>query len=284
MTDALTAAAADLRIDVPRLMQFEDDGPGVALWQSLLERDGLDITDKVGTFGDSTHNSTLSWQRVRGLGADGVVGPLSRGKVGTDPIERVTLVPVGDLQEEIPFIECVNWSKHLAPRTVVDLIVIHSMEGAEASTKAERVAAWFAGKNPRYEAPRASAHYFHDDDSTVQGVKEDGVAWGAPGANHNGIHMEHAGRARQTRAQWLDPFGTAMLGRSANVSAGCVKRWDIPIEYVDHHALKAGTKDNPARGFTTHWDVTKAFRKSTHVDPGKEYPMDWYLDRVREAA
>lgn len=284
MTDALTAAAADLRIDVPTLMRFEDNGPAVALWQSLLERDGLDITDKVGTFADSTHNGTLSWQRVRGLGVDGVVGPMSRGKVGTDPVERVTLVPVGDLREEIPFVQCVNWSHWLPPRTVIDLIVIHSMEGSEVSTKAERSSAWFAGKNPRFEAPRASAHYFIDDDSIVQGVRDDGVAWGAPGANHNGLQLEHAGRARQTRAQWLDPFGIAMLTRSARLSAGLCERHTIPVQYVDHHALKAGTKENPARGFTTHWDVTKAFRKSTHVDPGPAFPVDWYLDRVREAA
>ena len=226
---AFDEAAEQIRASVPVLLRHGDSGAAVALWQAVLEVDGLDITDKVGSFDDTTHNATLDWQGGRGLGKDGVVGPLTRGRADQPRIVRPS-VPVGDLTEEIPFVECVNWSKHLPVRTVVDLIVIDCMDGAEASTKAERVAAWFAGKNPQYPAPRASAHFFVDDDSIVQGVREDGVAWHAPGANRLGIGIEHAGRARQNRKQWMDDFGIAMLGRSARLSAGIVERWAIPVE------------------------------------------------------
>lgn len=265
----------------PKLLSEGDSGAAVAAWQAVLEADDNDITDKVGTFGDSTHNASLAWQRSRGIMVDGLIGLGTRDALNKPRLKGMPNLPIAGL-EEIPYIEAVNWSKHLAPRTVVDLVVLHCMEGAEASTKAERVAAWMAGKNPRFEAPRSSAHYFVDDDSIVCGVREDGIAWHAPGANRTGIGIEHAGRARQTRAQWLDDFGTPMLQRSARLTSGIASRWDIPIQFVDREALRAGKESGvPARGFTTHNEVTKAFRKSTHTDPGEGFPIDWYLDRVR---
>ena len=47
-------------------MEHGDSGAAVGLWQAVLEVDGLDITDKVGTFGDTTHNGTMDWQKGRG--------------------------------------------------------------------------------------------------------------------------------------------------------------------------------------------------------------------------
>ena len=75
----------------------------------------------------------------------------------------------------------------------IDLIVIHTMEMDEKGDTAERCAQWF--RNP---GARVSAHYCVDADSIVQCVRDQDVAWHAPGANHDGIGIEHAGRAKQT--------------------------------------------------------------------------------------
>ena len=78
----------------------------------------------------------------------------------------------------------------------IDLIVVHTMEMDEKGSTAESCASWF--QNP---AAGVSAHYCVDADSIVQCVKEEDVAWHAPGANHDGIGIEHAGRREADRAR-----------------------------------------------------------------------------------
>lgn len=153
----------------------------------------------------------------------------------------------------------------------IDLVVIHTMEAPEKGTTAESVAAYLARP-----ATRASAHYCLDSDSTVRGVYDHNVAWHAPGANHNGLGLEHAGYARQSAADWADPYSRAMLARSARLTARLCARYDIPVVFVDAAGLKAGK-----RGITTHREVTAAFHQSTHTDPGAHFPMTAYLQAVR---
>ena len=153
----------------------------------------------------------------------------------------------------------------------IDVIVLHSMETDETPSAAENCARWF--QNP---AARVSAHYCVDNDSIVQCVRDKDVAWHAPGANHNGIGVEHAGRARQTRAEWLDAYGQAMLDRSAGLVADLCTRHAVPVTWLQPADLLAGK-----RGITTHNNVTKAFRRGTHWDPGPGFPGEWYLRTVR---
>src|SRR3954454_6387676 len=80
-----------------------------------------------------------------------------------------------------------------------DLVVIHSMEAPEKGETAEDVGHFF--EKP---STRASAHYCVDNNSIVQCVQERDVAWAAPGANHDGVQIEHAGYARQTLREWED--------------------------------------------------------------------------------
>jgi peptidoglycan hydrolase-like protein with peptidoglycan-binding domain len=157
----------------------------------------------------------------------------------------------------------------------IDLIVIHDMEAPEGVRTAENVASWFAGDN----APRASAHRCFDADSNIQCVLDKDVAWHAPGANHNGIGYEHAGYARQSDAEWRDPYSTRMLKLSAKQAAADCKRYNLPVRYVDAGGLVLGR-----RGITTHWEVTKAFKRSTHWDPGANFPMDQYINWVKSDA
>jgi N-acetyl-anhydromuramyl-L-alanine amidase AmpD len=159
----------------------------------------------------------------------------------------------------------------VAKRTI-DLLVIHTMESPEKPDTAEAVANWFAGSG----APEASAHYCIDNNTVVQCVRDHDVAWAAPGANHNGLHFEHAGRAAQSKKDWSDPYSTAMLLRSANLAAQKCKRYGIPVRRLTAAELKAGR-----RGLCGHIDVTRAFRKGTHTDPGVDFPWDRYLRYVR---
>src|SRR5262249_1439790 len=154
----------------------------------------------------------------------------------------------------------------------VALVVIHTAEAVKKPGTAEAVAAWFAGP----DAPQASAHYTVDSDSIVQSVREDDIAWHAPGANHHGIGIEHAGYARQTAAEWDDDYSRAMLRRSARLVASICRRHALPIAFVDAEGLVRGD-----RGITTHAEVSKAFKRSNHTDPGPNWPMAAYLDSVR---
>jgi N-acetyl-anhydromuramyl-L-alanine amidase AmpD len=168
------------------------------------------------------------------------------------------------------FIEAANFTLRASARPV-DLIVLHSMESQEKPDTAESVAAWFASE----KAPQASAHFCVDANSIVQCVRVQDIAWHAPGANANGIGIEHAGRAAQTREQWLDNYSLPMLELSARLVAALCRAHNVPAIYQPWPALQHG-----ARGITTHNDVSLAFHKSTHTDPGKGFPMDFYLGRV----
>lgn len=152
-------------------------------------------------------------------------------------------------------------------------VVIHSMESQETSKTAENVASWFAGPS----APKASAHYCVDSDSIVQCVAEDDIAWHAPGVNADGIGIELAGRAAQSREDWLDEYGVRMLDLAAVLVADICSRHDIPAEYVGAEGLRTKTP-----GIVGHVDATIAFGKvGGHVDPGPHFPWDYFIERVR---
>lgn len=172
----------------------------------------------------------------------------------------------------IPFIEAKNYTD-IAPGRRIDLIVIHDMEAPESRDTAENVAAWMAGPT----APQASYHYGVDSDSVVQSVADHDIAWGAPGANHNGLQIEHAGYARQTKGDWLDAYSRAELDNSARLVARLCSLYRIPAIHLMTQALKQG-----AHGIVTHADCTKAFGPvGGHSDPGVNFPMTRYIQLVK---
>lgn len=159
-----------------------------------------------------------------------------------------------------------------SPDRPIDWIVLHDMEAPEKATTAETVALYFT-----HPASPSSAHYCVDSDSVVQCVREQDIAFHAP-PNDNSIGIEHAGYARQTRNEWLDAYGSAMLVRSARLVAELCAKYDVPLVYVNADDLKAGK-----RGITMHRDVSAAFRQSTHTDPGEHFPIHTYMALVRRS-
>lgn len=152
----------------------------------------------------------------------------------------------------------------------VELIVVHSTEGETA----EGAAVWF--QNP---ASAGSAHKIVDEEICFKTLPDRKVAWAAPGANHNGLHLEFAARAGWKRWNWLRRRQRRMLRRGAWKAAGWAIRHEIPRRRLNVDELRAGQ-----RGFCGHVEVSRAFGRSTHWDPGPNFPWRFFMRKVRRYA
>ncbi len=170
-------------------------------------------------------------------------------------------------------IQARNYTK--GRKTKVDLLVLHTTENQCVNGVARNVALWFAGAS----APQASAQYVVGPDVTIQCVSPDDTAWHAPGANDRGIGIEQTGRASFTAEQWASPEVQDMLFRSATLVARLCAHYGIPIVRLSVDELRAGKA-----GIVGHVDVTKAFGKSNHVDPGGSFPWSQYIAMIQEAS
>jgi len=261
--------ANPLRSEVPpppapqRTLRRGDHGPEVQELQHLVgladHRTTID-----GVFGLLTEQAVKAFQEERGLEVDGIVGAATWAALRDEPAPT-------ERAPAYPFVQARNY--HATRLRPIRAIVLHTMEAAEKPTTAENVAAWFAGPN----APMASAHFCVDADSVVQCVRESDTAFAAPGLNADGLQVELAGYAGQGAAGWADDFSQALLRRAAALVADLCRRHHLPVVVLDAPALLRGE-----RGITTHAEVTKAYRLSTHTDPGPTFPMAAFLDLVRQ--
>ena len=172
------------------------------------------------------------------------------------------------MDTQIEFRQARNYQP--ADRKVGDIswLVIHCMQVPEKGDTAEACARFFATTDRK-----ASAHYCLDSDSIVQSVRDQDVAYAAAGGNRRGLHFELAGYGAQVPEEWLDPYGVQMLGeQAAPLMRLKAEQYEIPIVYVDAAGLKAGRP-----GMTTHFEVEKAFPSTGHTDPGKGFPIAWFL-------
>lgn len=164
----------------------------------------------------------------------------------------------------------------------VRCVVIHtaeigeSLEGAEALMNVCAKGQNYPPGHPKAGEKRlASWHYAVDADSVTQSVKEEDTAFHAPGLSHCSVGIEHSGRARQTAEEWDDHFSRRMLELSAELVAGICARQGIPCVRIGVDEVRTGHA-----GICGHVEVSKAFGKSDHWDPGGAFPWDWYLERV----
>jgi N-acetyl-anhydromuramyl-L-alanine amidase AmpD len=153
------------------------------------------------------------------------------------------------------------------------VVVIHTMESPEGVTTAEDVSNWAAGPT----APKASWHYAVDSNSIVGCVDEEDVAWAAPGANHDGVQIELAGKAGQTAQQWADDFSRAELVLAAKLVADICKRREIDVRKLTNAQLA----DGRSRGVIGHVQASEVFKRSTHTDPGTAFPWEKFMRDVK---
>jgi len=161
-----------------------------------------------------------------------------------------------------------------AQKRDIRLIVLHTAECEFIPGAARAVALYFANING---APQASAHYVVDDAAIFRCVEENDVAWHAPGANHDGIGIEHAGRARFTPEQWASDYARRMLELSAELCADICNRHGVPAVFIRPSELLTGK-----HGITTHAVVSAAYGRSDHWDPGSDFPLEAYVSRVQQ--
>lgn len=226
-----------------------------------------------GDFGTGTERATKVWQAAHGLVADGVVGSVTWAAAAAS-IELDPTPPPIVRAVSYPFVQAKNYTRGRYG-TPISVVVIHTMESQEKPSTARNVALWFASES----APKASAHYCVDPQEVVQCVRDADAAWGAPGANRNGIHIEHAGSAKQTPEQWADPYSEATLRRSAILCSELCSKYGVAIKRIGPEELASN-----ARGICGHVDVTNAFKRGDHTDPGKNFPWSHYIQLVMAAS
>lgn len=151
-------------------------------------------------------------------------------------------------QDRIPLVE------H-GKRSSTSVVVIHTTEGAARSA-----INWF--KNPK--AGGVGAHLIVSWRNATQLADLDAICWHAPGANYNGIGIEHGGYASWSRSVWKLRKRQRVL--SANRCAWICYHYNLGLP--THKKNVFGHKDFPAGG---------------HHDPGDGWPWDLYIAAARRA-
>jgi hypothetical protein len=148
--------------------------------------------------------------------------------------------------------------------------------------RARQLGAW-----NRDGTTRGSWHYAVDPAETIQCSWDRYVCHAAPPNGHS-LHIEMADHPAPVPAsrvlqaarswRWAGANHRAMLHRTAKLTAHLLLAYGLPLEFRTADELRAG-----AKGWTTHAEVTKAFRQSTHWDPG-HWPQRRFARLVKRYA
>mgnify|MGYP001566525582 CR=1 FL=1 len=155
-------------------------------------------------------------------------------------------------------------------------IVIHATVSACRRGQAWATAQYFARSTAG-----GSAHWTTDPSEIVQSVPEDRYAWHAPPNSHSlGMElcdpMVYPGTNRELPAsRWQDADHQPMLQLAAGHLRQVADRHRIPLRWLTIGEVAAG-----GRGFCTHDDVSKAFRQSSHWDPGVGFPKAQFMSYI----
>lgn len=163
-----------------------------------------------------------------------------------------------------------NQAHTSGPMGAVDLVVIHATVSPCKTGGARQNAKYFQSA-----AAGGLAHYIVDPGEVVQACRENVACWHAQPVNKRAIGVELCDPQSGADSRWQNPAHARMLALAAELFADICTRHGVPKVYVDHEGLLRGE-----RGITTHHDVTLAWHKSTHTDPGPGFPMGAFITAV----
>lgn len=172
----------------------------------------------------------------------------------------------------LPFVQARDYTIPTRAR-VPRLIVVHATDDAERAGSAHAVARYFV--NPDRQG---SAHFAVDPVEIVQCVDLAHVAWGARGANLDGIHVELCGEAGQSAGDWEDEASAAIVARGARLVGALCRRFSIPVRRLTVEQIRDGV----SRGICGHVDVSETWPppRGGHWDPGPGFPWETFLGLV----
>lgn len=155
-----------------------------------------------------------------------------------------------------PFIEANDYG---GKQDVIKWIVLHSAVVPCEIGRAQSVAEFFA----RETTKERSAHYTVDPTERRQCVPDHRVAYHC-GYNYGSIAVEMCEIPSHTdKSRWDTRPHRALETNTAHLVARLCYVYKVRPYYVGPLRLKLGWK-----GVTTHASMTKAFKQSTHWDPG----------------
>lgn len=161
-----------------------------------------------------------------------------------------------------------------APRgaTVIELGVFHDNEGPQENRSAQGLANYLKSIDGGYND-------IIDNVDTVHVADDNIVVWGAGGVNQRAIHACFIGYAKQTAAQWADPYSAAEIDRGAAWAAQKSTQHGLPLVHLTPDQVAHGG----IKGFCTHGDVSVHYPDSLgHTDPGAAFPMELLLEKARQ--
>lgn len=160
------------------------------------------------------------------------------------------------------------------------LLVVHTSEGSEGNASAENLCSYMALPGDRIDPTDgsrfgASYHYVTDTDRVLPATPDNVVAYAAAGANNDGLHVCIPGKAGQTRDQWLDGISRAYIGQCAAVMVDLALAYAIPLRSLPVVDIVRGVA-----GYCGHVDISNAYHRSDHTDPGPSFPWDVLADDI----
>lgn len=156
----------------------------------------------------------------------------------------------------------------------VQAVALHSTESQNVKgwDDLHGVRSWFNN-----DVSDASAHVGIDREGHVERWVRDGYkAWTILQLNPVTLNIEFVGRAAQPESDWDPP----QVRAGAKWAAYWCHKFDIPVRRGEVKNIN-GFPVVTRKGIILHSDLTKA-GFGTHTDPGKNFPISRFLQRVDE--
>ena len=158
-------------------------------------------------------------------------------------------------------------------------VVVHTAEGPESAGGYTSLMYLFTvpGTTPVGDHMIGAAYHAvaNPDGWFTEILPGSAAPYSAPPWNESAWHIVMPGRASQSRAEWLGDISRQYIKGVARFIADRCALDSIPLHRLTVDEMKAaGTRPTTGLGYCGHVDVSLAYRKSTHTDPGPNFPWD----------